>query len=210
MTLPHYDVAYLKNLSDEDYIQLVRDHLGPDNEDLWFSLTDISLIGRTQRVLSSFHRDLEDQLAYHRAKLAALRAEFIESGSAATTSWFSAQRDHGDWRHRALYVRRLIQQRIAYIRDRAATVRATPEEGAGIKAMRRKHNLDALYDLAIAIIAHRDDVLSGSEDGPDPDDVLWGHLQSITVATSGGDVSLREWVQHVGTIKGNDVRDMVG
>lgn len=191
----------LAALNADDFSALVRASLGKDaSPALWDALTDPLVIARTRDTLGSLHADILSQLTLANEDLEQARAEGHAIGDSGKERYFAARAGQGDWRRRAIFFRRLVEQRLAFVKARVPRQEQRP---AGSRAMRLQYQ-DALERLARAVAAHRDKVLSGEGDESD-DDTLWDFLDSITLVTArAGEMPLAKWLDYLDEVREDD------
>jgi hypothetical protein len=191
----------LAALDADDFSTLVRASLGKDaSPALWDALTDPLVIGRARDTLGSLHADVQNQLNLANEDLQQARAAGHAAGEAGKETYFAARAEQGEWRRRAIFFRRLVEQRLAFVKARTPRPEQRP---AGARAARLQYQ-DALERLARAVASHRDKVLSG-EGGEGDDDTLWDFLDDITVTTvKGGEMPLAKWLDFLDEVREND------
>lgn len=175
----------------DDFEAVVRASLGKDAERaVWDALTDPTVIARTRDALGGIHADVQNQITLANADVQRAKDEGYARGEEGKQAYIAARAAQADWRRKAIYFRRLVEQRLAFVKSR--TVRPEPQPFGSHGT--RKVNQDALEKLARAVAAHRDKVLSG-EGGEDDDDALWDCLDTITAASArGGEMPLAKWL----------------
>lgn len=168
----------------DDFKAVVSASLGREADPaVWDALTDPAVIARTRVTLAVLNSDAERQLALANAALDI-------SGGGGKQAYFDAKAERAQWRRKALGFRHLVQQRLALVNSR---IPRPPNQPAGSGAAKRRY-AEALENLARAVAAHRDKVLSGKA-GLDDDDDLWDFLDQITVSDGkGGEQPLAQWL----------------
>jgi hypothetical protein len=200
MTSPP-EVQLIANLGPDDFDTLVRASLGRDaDRAVWDALTDPAVINRTKLALAAIHTDVQNQLNLANTDLATAKAGGYALGEDGKQAYLAVKADQGDWRRRAIGFRRIVEQRVAFVKSRIPQQAPQPP---GAHAT-RKRNQDALEKLARAVTAHRDKVLSG-EGGEGDDDTLWDCLDSITAVTMrGGEMPLAKWLDWLDEVREDD------
>lgn len=197
--------AVLAAMDHETFSTLVSKSLNRHaNPALWDALTDEPVISRTKDCLGALRLDLQDQLTQANAELDQVRANCMALGDDGKEQYLAAKAAQAEWRSRLIGFKRMVDQRIAFVRSRnpAAVPQKHAPFGAGFTKVSRKHNRQALEKLARAVAEHRRRVLSGKGD-EDDDETLWACLSSVTAITADGDeLPLREWLEYL-----DDVRD---
>lgn len=183
----------LAALPDDDFAVLVRASIGREADTaVWDALTDPAVIARTKVALAAIHSDVENQLS-----LAGATLQAVTGGREA---YFGAKAAQAEWRRKALGFRRLVQLRIALVKQRTPRPANQPS-GSGIA---RRRYAEALEKLARAVAAHRDRVLSG-DGSEDDDDDLWDFLDEITVPDGkSGEQSVADWLAYLDKIREGD------
>jgi len=138
-----------------------------------------------------------NQLSVANAGLSQAKDEGYALGPEGKAAYFAARAGQGEWRRKATAFRRIVEQRIALVKARTPRPENRP---VGSGAARRRY-AEALEQLARAVAAHRDRVLSG-EGGEDDDDTLWDCLDQITVSDGkGGEQPLAEWLAFLDEVR---------
>lgn len=176
----------------DDFDALIRASIGiRDNPAVWDALTDPAVITRTRTVLAALHTDVQNQLNLANVSLQQAKDDGYAMGEEGKQSYFAARTEQNEWRRKAIGFRRLVEQRLAFVKSRAVRPEQRP---TGSKNVRR-HNWEALEKLARAVASHRDKVLSG-QGGEDDDDTLWDSLDKITALTqTAGEMPLADWLE---------------
>lgn len=184
--------AALAALPDDEFHDFVESMIPPQrDESIWETLTDPALIHRTRAVLSGIHRDVEDQLSLHNAKA-------LADGVKGTQAFRASLASRAEWRRKAIGFRRLVQQRLAFVKSRIP--REVPQ-APGAASMKARY-ANALETLARAVTRHRDAVLGNTDDDA-TDDELWAALDTITLpAGPYGSQPLTEWLDFLDERRG--------
>jgi hypothetical protein len=187
------------SLDPEEFGDLIRANLGREASPLlWEALTSPQLVGRTKNVLSAIITDLVIQQQQARAELDQIHGECIARGAEGKAAYFAASAERAGWRRRISGYRRLVEQRMAFVKARIPhDAQPASPFGAGFTKNARKHNRASLEKLASAVLEHRRRVTSGDGDESD-DETLWAHLERITAITSTGEeLPLGEWLEYL-------------
>lgn len=188
----------LAALDADDFHAIVQASLGHDTDPaVWDALTDPKIIDRTRTALAGIHTDVLNQLSVANAGLSQAKDMGYALGPEGKAAYFAARSAQGEWRRKATTFRRIVEQRIALVKARTPRPESRP---AGSGAARRRY-ADALEQLARAVAAHRDKVLSG-KGGENDDDDLWDCLERVTVSDGkGGDQPLTEWLAFLDDVR---------
>ncbi len=196
----------------DDFNAFIRENIGnaflaDDNRRLWAVLTDPRVVGATVQALTDAFRDIEDQLARAKARMVVTRQECFEMGPQGKQRWFTALKEHEEWRSRALGYRSILQRAMSEAkRTRLAHLTASEPPGtvtpAGVapppNPAKRRRNLDALFRLAYAVDKHRQQCEAEGITPEVHDLELWRKLDDITTqSASRGDISLAEWLDDI-------------
>lgn len=200
-------------LPEEDFRVLVRTAVGRDGATvIWDALTGPMVIARTKAVLTDFNRDVEGQLGIAAAALIEARAEGREK-------YLDVKAANAEWRRKAMTFRRLVQHKLALVKARAISHPKQPPQASPLPApwtsqplpgtipqppgskVARQRFREGLEELARAVAAHRDKILSGHGEEDDDDD-LWDFLDKITVpAGDGTEQPLTQWLTHLDKVR---------
>jgi hypothetical protein len=189
----------LTGMSPGEFDALVRANLGREADAaLWDALTAPVVIHRTKDCLAAIITDLVMQLQRANAELDEFQAECLARGEEGKAAFLAAKAEQANWRRRISGYRRLVEQRMAFVKSRIRRD-AQPRSpfGAGFTKNARKHNRASLEKLASAVAEHRRRVTSGDGD-EDDDEALWACLEDITAITSAGEeLPLGEWLEYL-------------
>jgi hypothetical protein len=199
--------ALLAAMDPDDFEALLRSLLGPGAPPAaWDALTSPEVIERTRVLLTGWRVDVQSQLAVANTDLRQAQAEGMKRGDEGKRDYLDARSGQDEWRRRALNFQRLVEKRMALVKARTPHPQAqkhTPYGPGGTKPA-RKHNRQALEDLARAVALHQSRVISG-EGGEDDDDNLWDCLRSITAVNAGGEaLPLIDWLDYFDEVREDD------
>jgi hypothetical protein len=190
-----------------DFEAVVRDSLGPGAPAVvWDALTSPEVINRTRAVLAGLRADVQNQTALANADLRQVKADGLRRGEEGKQELFDARAEQAEWRKRALGFQRLVEKRLALVKSRMprSPQRGHMPDGPGGTKPARKHNRQALEDLARAVALHQGRVISG-EGGEDDDDTLWACLRTITAVNAGGEIlPLIDWLDYLDEVREDD------
>jgi hypothetical protein len=191
------------SLSPDAFTDLIRANLGKEADPaLWDALTSPQVISRTKTCLTSIITDLVIQQQQANAELEEFQGECFACGEEGKAEFFAFKAEQADWRRRIAGYRRLVEQRLAFVKARVPRPAQTPY-GAGFTKNARKHNRAALERLASAVAEHRRKVTSG-EGGESDDEALWACLETITAMSPSGEMPLSEWLEHLEDLREDD------
>lgn len=184
----------LLELPDDTFRALVEANVGKKAPArLWQLLLHPEVVRRTYGVLSARHRDVEDQFAARSAALKRFQQECFARGPEGKADWFAAVGEYEEWRSRALGYHRLVRARLA--ETKRAMAAAGPQQQA--QQTKKVRQLATIFQLAWAIDQHRQQCLTQGI-VPDTHDVdLWRALERTRVETSGGPVTVAEFLADV-------------
>lgn len=193
--------AALAALDADDFHAVVLASLGHETDQaVWDTLTDPKVIDRTRIVLAGIHVDVLNQLSVANAGLSQARDTGYALGTEGKAAYFAARAEQGEWRRRATSFRRIVEQRVALVKSRTPRPENRPA-GSGVA---RRRYAEALEQLARAVAAHRDKVLSG-KGGENDDDDLWDLLDQLTVSDgNGGEQPLAQWLAFLDDVREDD------
>lgn len=200
--------AALAALDPADFDAVVRSALSKGaDEAVWESLTDPAVVVRTRAALAAIHTDVQNQLQLSNESLEQAKAEGMLRGETGKAAYLAAKAEQREWRRKVLFFRRVIEQRLAFVKARMPQTlpgRTHMPYGPGETKNARRQNRLALEQLARAVAAHRDKVLSGDGSEGDDDD-LWDSLDKVTAVTRNGDeMPLAEWLGYLDDLREAD------
>lgn len=195
MTDPATQRQNLLNLPDDTFRNIVENNLGNDAPaGLWPQLLHPDVVRRTHSVLSARHRDVEDQLAVRAAEMKSFRQECFARGPDGKAAWFEADGEYQRWKRRAIGYRRLISARLAETKRALSSATPPPRPANPTKKTRQ---IDTVFQLAWAIHQHRQQCLNQGIVPDDHDVALWRALDRIRVDTSGGPITVAEFLADI-------------
>jgi len=188
----------LSSLSPDEFMDLIRSNLGREADPaLWEALTSPQVISQTKNCLGAVVADLSLQLQQDNAETNEFHNECMARGAAGKAEFFAFKAERAEWRRRQAGYRRLVESRLAFVKARIQRPAQPASPDPGFSKTARKHNRAALEKLAVAVVEHRRRVTSG-DGGPDDDEALWAHLESVTAITAAGEeLPLGEWMEYL-------------
>lgn len=204
-------LADIQEMDVPAFVQLVRESLGfPDprthpveaqnRQERWVHLTSPEVIVRTSQMLVDLMRAADDQLATRKSAFDVFHQQCVEGGTQGRTIYFKGKSEYEDWRSGILETKRVVALRYAEVKRMAEMHRRAGKRPdlppAPPNPSKAKHNLDALFRLAYAVVQHRDAV---NEEGilPLPHDLeMWEACDKITVMFGSGEqLPLTDWIE---------------
>lgn len=175
-------VDRLLALSPEDFRNIVEENMGDEHPQLWEALLDPRVVRRTHATLAATHQDVLSQLAQKSSEMSALSGE----------QWRAANKEHADWRRRALGYQRMVMRRKSEAKYALGSAVAPPRQG--MEPTKKVRLMSTVFELGRAIREHqqRCDELGITAEQHDLD--LWDALEDVEVQTDGGLVTVAEFM----------------
>lgn len=175
-------------LSHEDFQTLVSNNLGQEAPELlWQLLAHPKLARRTSAALARLYTNICDQMAERTAKIDALHSECFHQGDEGKQTFFAARGEYRSWRSRALVRRRLLNGRIAEIKQ---ALTAPPPQSQPMSRDRKVRLMSTVFRLGWAIREHREQCLDAGIVPEEHDTALWDALAEIEVQTVDGPITV--------------------
>lgn len=192
-------IRNLLALSGEDFLTLVENNLGEDDQPaLWRLLADPLVIRRTYQTLTTIYTDVCDQLAIRGAQLDAIKAGAYDAND--RQMFFDELGPYNQWRAKALGYKRLLSRRISAIKPELAKAQNPAGHGKTnppprMDANRKVRLMSTIFKLGQAIELHRQASYDADITAEQHDLDLWAALEEIEVQTVDGIISVAQMVE---------------